>query len=59
MVEDIPESATALSASPLDLKYRLGESELAPSALMKTMCCTPAFWDAATTAAVAATLALA
>ena len=59
MLEDIPDSATALSDSPLDLRKRLGESALAPSTLTKTMCLIPALWDASTTEAVAATFALA
>ena len=58
MLEDIPDSATALSASPLDLRKRLGESALAPSTLIKMMCLTPAFRDASTTDTVAATFAV-
>ena len=58
MLEDIPDSMTAVSASPLDLRKRLGESGLAPSTLIKTKCFTPAFWDASTTETVAATFAL-
>ncbi len=46
MACDNPESVTALSTSPLPLKYGSGEPESAFVMLTCTILCTPASWDA-------------